>query len=212
MEHAFFLITSESGLKVITDPYEPGFRGILSYAPVTEACDIATLSHQHGDHNYTGTLKGNFQIIQKTGKQQVKGIEFTGTPSYHDRTSGKERGENIIFSFAIDGVHLCHSGDLGHPLDDATIRALGRVDILLIPTGGPIATLELTEALELRDKLKPSVMIPMHLRNEKCSFPKYGTDDLLKLKPDSERAQKSEVEFFTGHLPRNQILILEPAL
>ncbi|MFH0847059.1 MAG: MBL fold metallo-hydrolase [Chloroflexota bacterium] len=210
--HACFLITSDSGLKLITDPYEPNFYGIISYAPVTETCDIATLSHQHGDHNYTKTLKGNFQTVQGAGKHQAKGIEITGTPSYHDKTSGKERGENTIFSFTIDGIRLCHCGDLGHPLNDATIRALGKVDILLIPTGGPEATLELGEALELRDKLKPAVTIPMHFRNQKCTFPQHGEDDLIKLKPYAVRAGKSEVEFQAGRLPQNQILILEPAL
>ena len=78
--HACFLITSDSGLKIVTDPYEPGFRDIISYAPVKESPHIVTLSHQHGDHNYTDDLQGSPEIVPGAGKHYVKGIEFAGTP------------------------------------------------------------------------------------------------------------------------------------
>ncbi|MFH1381966.1 MAG: hypothetical protein ABIH70_03635 [Chloroflexota bacterium] len=52
----------------------------------------------------------------------------------------------------------------------------------------------------------------MHFRNDKCNFPKYGIEDLLKLKPQAVRVGKSEVEFTAGKLPQGQVLILEPSL
>ena len=56
--HASFLITSESGLRIITDPYQTG--GELKYQPVTEVADIVTVSHDHFDHNQgdSGQRKG----------------------------------------------------------------------------------------------------------------------------------------------------------
>ncbi len=184
----------------------------MSYGPVKESPDIVTISHQHGDHNYTGDLLGSPQIVQGAGRQVVSAIEFIGIPCYHDRVSGRERGSNTIFCFTVDGIRLCHCGDLGHPLDDATIQSLGHVNVLLIPTGGPPATLELGDAVTLWQKLKPDVIIPMHFRNERCSFPKYGTDELLRVEPRAVRAATSEVEFTADRFPRSQVLILEPAL
>ena len=210
--HACFLITSESGLKIITDPYEAGFRGIINYGPVRESADIVTISHQHGDHNYTGDLEGSPEIVQGAGRHLVKGIEFVGIPCYHDRVSGQERGDNTIFCFTVDNIRVCHCGDLGHPLDDSALGFLGHVDVLLIPTGGPAATLELDEAVALWEKLKPGAIIPMHFRNQKCNFPKYGVEDLVKLEPRAIRAGKSEAEFTADQLPVGQILILDPAL
>ncbi|MFC1919703.1 MBL fold metallo-hydrolase [Chloroflexota bacterium] len=210
--HAFFLITTTSGLKILTDPYQSGFMDIIKYAPAKESPDIVTISHQHGDHNHTDDLKGSPMIIQGAGTHQVKGTEFLGIPCYHDMVSGKERGENTIFCFTIDGIRVCHCGDLGHPLDDDSLRSLGTVDVLLIPTGGPAATLELEEAISLWERLKPRVVIPMHFRNKKCSFPKYGADDLVRLRSGAVRAGKSEAEFIAGELPSGQILILDPAL
>jgi len=210
--HACFLITSDNGLKVITDPYQAGFRDIINYGPIRESPDIVTISHQHGDHNYTGDLQGSPEIVQGAGKHLAKGIEFTGIPCYHDRASGQERGDNTIFNFTIDDVRICHCGDLGHPLDDSVLNSMGHVDVILIPTGGPAATLELDEAIALWDKLKPGVIIPMHFRNQKCRFPRYGVEDLIKVKPTAIQLGKSEMEFSAGQYPVGQILVLEPAL
>ena len=210
--HACFLITADSGLKILTDPYEAGFKGIIDYGPIRESPDIVTISHQHGDHNYTSGLPGSPEIVQGAGRHLVKGIEFVGTPCFHDRVSGQERGNNTIFCFAVDNMRVCHFGDLGHPLDDDALRSLGHVDVLLIPTGGPAPTLELEDAVALWEKLQPSVIIPMHFRNQKCKFPKYDAEDLVKLRPEAVRAGKSEAEFTAGRLPAGEILILDPAL
>jgi L-ascorbate metabolism protein UlaG (beta-lactamase superfamily) len=210
--HASFLITSVGGLKVLTDPYEAGYQGLLSYGPVKESPDIVTISHEHGDHNYTGDLLGTPQIVKGPGRHLVDTIEFTGIPCYHDTASGRERGENTIFCFTLDDIRICHCGDLGHPLPDVSLRSLGHVDLLLIPTGGPPATLELKEARAIWQKLKPHLTIPMHFRNEKSCFPRYGVEDLLKLERRAVRPGKSEIELTTGRLPRGQLLILDPAL
>ena len=210
--HACFLITADSGLKILTDPYEAGFRDLINYGAVRESPDIVTISHQHGDHNYTGDLQGNPEVVQGAGSHPVKGIDFVGIACYHDRVSGQERGENTIFCFTVDNIRACHCGDLGHPLDDATLQSLGHVDVLLIPTGGPAATLELDEAVALWKKLHPAVMIAMHFRNDKCNFPKYGVEELENLTPGAVRVGKSEVEFTAGQLPAGQVVILDPAL
>ncbi len=160
----------------------------------------------------TSDLLGSPQIVQGAGKQVVGAIEFVCIPCYHDRVSGRERGSNTIFCFTVDGIRVCHCGDLGHPLDDATLQSLGRVGVLPIPTGGPPATLELGDAVTLWQKLKPDVTIPMHFRNEKCSFAKYGIDELLRVEPSAVCAAASEAEFTAGQLPRSQVFILEPAL
>ena len=209
---ACFLITSNNGLKIIMDPYEIDPRGNIKHAPVKEYADIVTVSHEHGDHNHTADLQGNPVIIRGTGKHNIKGIEFSGVGSYHDNVSGAQRGPNNIFCFEVDSIRVCHCADLGHILDSNALKAIGRVDVLIFPTGGPPQTIDLIEAIELWDKMKPGVVIPMHYRNPKLLFPKYGIEDLLKLKPNAIRTGKSEVEFTAGKVPSGQIMILEPAL
>jgi L-ascorbate metabolism protein UlaG (beta-lactamase superfamily) len=67
--HASFLITSEKGVRIITDPYKPGcYGGGIKYAPITEEADIVTISHEHDDHNET-KIKGN----PNQGKKRSRG-------------------------------------------------------------------------------------------------------------------------------------------
>jgi L-ascorbate metabolism protein UlaG (beta-lactamase superfamily) len=57
--HAAFKITTEMGIRVITDPYKSGaFDGALSYGKITDEADIVLTSHDHDDHNYTKDIKG----------------------------------------------------------------------------------------------------------------------------------------------------------
>ena len=102
--HASFLITSDTGVTVITDPYATG--GNLSYGEIQETADIITVSHGHYDHNNTATVKGNPVLVNKAGSTEAKGINFKGTPTAHDDEGGKLRGNNLIFCFEMDGIKV----------------------------------------------------------------------------------------------------------
>ena len=157
--HASFLITSETGTKIITDPYVAAEN--LNYGEIKESADIVTVSHEHGDHNYVDGIRGNPEAIRGTAK--VKGIELKGISTYHDDAKGQQRGKNTVFCFEVDGVRVCHLGDLGHQLNDKQMAELGSVDILLIPVGGNY-TIDAKVATQVCDRLKPKVIIPMHFR------------------------------------------------
>lgn len=210
--HACFLITAESGLKIVTDPYEADFGGRIRYGPVSEAPDIVTISHQDAAHNHTADLRGNPDIVQVAGRHVVRGVEFIGIPTPHGPVPVGEPGENTIISFTVDGITVCHCGDMALPLDHAAQRAMEQADVLLMPTGGHPGALELEEAIALWEKLPPSVVIPMHFRNQKCSFPSCGLEDLVRLRPATVLVGRTEVDFTAGQLPSGQILVLEPAL
>ena len=208
--HASFLITSDSGKRIITDPYTPGGFG-LDYGEIKEAADIVTVSHEHGDHNNVATVGGTPEVVK--GVAEAKGLKFTGVPTYHDEAGGSQRGNNVIFCFEVDGIRVCHLGDLGHPLSDKQVAEVGKVDILLTPVGGNY-TIDAKVATEVCDKLAPKAIIPMHYKNDRCSsFPVAGVDEFLKDKKDVSRLDTSEVEFKKGELPATtQIIVLKPAL
>ncbi len=206
--HACFTISSDTGIKIITDPYVTG--GGLSYGEIKESADIVTVSHDHGDHNNVAAVRGNPEVVRGTAK--VKGIEFKSTPSHHDESQGKERGSNTIFCFEVDGMRVCHLGDLGHQLNDKQVTELGSVDILLIPVGG-FYTIDAKVAGQICNKLAPKVIIPMHYKTNKCGFPIAGVDEFLQGKKDVSQLDTSEVEFKQGELPAStQIIVLKPAL
>src|SRR4030042_1002414 len=206
---ASFLISSDSGTKIITDP-DPQGSG-LSYAPVKDAADIVTVSHDHFDHNNVSSVPGKPEVITGSGTKNIKGIQFRGIATHHDDSQGKERGANTIFCFSVDGVNLCHLGDLGHRLKKEQIDEVGDVDILFIPIGG-VFPIDAKMASHVIDDLKPKGAIPMHCKTSKCNWPLNTIEDFLAGKKNVKNMNSSEIEFQAGKLPQTtEIVVLEPA-
>ncbi len=208
--HASFLITSEEGLKIITDPYSVG--GGINYGKIQETADIVVVSHDHPDHGNVAAVKGKPEVVSTLGSRRVKGIEFKGIASYHDEAKGRQRGPNIIFCFTVDGVRICYLADLGHQLDASQITEIGGVDILLIPVGG-FYTIDAKGAAKVCEQLSPKVVIPMHYKTAKCDYPISGVDDFLKGRKNVRRLDVAEVEFKKEQLPSaTETVVLKHAL
>jgi L-ascorbate metabolism protein UlaG (beta-lactamase superfamily) len=208
--HSCFLITSETGLRIITDPYST--IGGIYYSPINESADIVTVSHEHRDHNNIAAVQGKPEIITGSGTKIAKGMQFRGIASHHDESRGTERGPNTIFCFTADGIRLCHLGDLGHELSQEETAQIGNVDILLIPIGG-FFTIDAIIATKVSDDLKPKVIIPMHYKTPKCDFPITGVDEFLAGKKNVKKINSSEMEFKADNLPETtDIVVLQPAL
>lgn len=208
--HSAFAITSDRGVKIITDPY--GTSPDLTYGEIRATADIVTVSHDHFDHCNVAAVGGNPQVLRRAEAATAKGIKFKGIISYHDDEMGRLRGNNIIFCFEVDRVRICHLGDLGHLLDTKQLKAIGGVDVLLIPVGG-YYTIDARTATEVCDQLKPRVIIPMHYRTDKGLPSIAGVDEFLRGKAKVKWLDTSQVEFKAGDLPdAGQIIVLKPAL
>ena len=156
-----FMLTAENGIKIVMDPY----ANMLGYKLPEIDANIVTTSHDHSDHNNVGAVKGNFVHIKDPGVFSQEGIGIKGVQTFHDKASGTKRGKNIVYNFSIDGLNVCHCGDLGHLLSPEQINEIGKVDILLLPIGGRV-TLDASGAAEVMKQLDPAVVIPMHYRTE----------------------------------------------
>lgn len=208
LAHAAFLIVSESGVRIITDPYEtsPG----LKHGAIQETADIVTVSHEHGDHNNVGAVRGTPKAVRANA--EVKGIKFKAIPTAHDDRGGSQRGKNTIFCFEVDGVNICHAGDLGHILSEEQVKNIDKVDVLMLPVGG-FFTIDAKTATRVCDQLKPEVVIPMHYKTDKLDFPIAGVDEFLKGKDNVMITSRSEIELKAGALPAAmQIMALKPSL
>jgi L-ascorbate metabolism protein UlaG (beta-lactamase superfamily) len=166
--HSSFTITNEKGTRIVTDPFGDG----IGYKVQDLYAEIVTVSHDHFDHNNLGAIKSNFTAIRERGQFKINDIKIKGTKTYHDTEAGTQRGENTVYTYKIDGVNVCHLGDLGHELSTAQIKSIGKVDILMIPVGG-LYTIDAEVASKVVSQLDPKVVIPMHYKT-KALIPDFG--------------------------------------
>ncbi|MBN1375104.1 MAG: MBL fold metallo-hydrolase [Dehalococcoidia bacterium] len=205
--HSCFLITSDKGVKILTDPFHRDTS--LSYPRVTGSVDIITVSHEHNDHNDVDAVLGRPAVLKGAAQKTMQDIVIRTVGSYHDENKGKERGSNTIFCFTVNSVNICHLGDLGHQLSSSEIKALGKVDVLLIPIGGSF-TLNAAGATLVYEDVKPRVAIPMHYKTDRCQWLKSTADDFIKGKKHVRKLDSNEVEFSSGKLPEeSEVLILK---
>ncbi len=211
--HAAFLITTDEGTKIVTDPYEPGgFGGAIRYGPLTEPADVVVVSHDHGDHNFVKMVPGNPAVVKGAKSQLVRGVNFRALLTWHDSAGGRQRGQNVVWVIEADGLRICHLGDLGHLLDADQVASLGEVDVLLIPVGGTF-TVDARGATEVVNQIRPRIAIPMHYQTPKLGLDLAGVEQFVSGKPRVRPPAGSELEVTKDTLPEaTEVVVLEPAL
>jgi L-ascorbate metabolism protein UlaG (beta-lactamase superfamily) len=177
---SFFEITSSAGTVIAIDPHNIDGYGRREVKP-----NAVLVSHFHIDHaspeaitNYS-SVKKLFGLKNKDNKdggtagnrkndefnefkEEVKDVSIRCIGAYHDKMQGMLRGKTGIFILEVDGLKIVHLGDLGHLLTPAQIKAIGPVDILMVPIGGVYA-LNGSDAKQVVAQLKPRrFIIPMH--------------------------------------------------
>lgn len=203
--HSCFLITSKAGTKILTDPFDDS----VGYEVPSEEADIVTTSHEHYDHNYIKAVKGEFKHIKNSGTFNVMDIKITGIDTYHDDVQGVKRGNNIVYTFDVDGLRICHLGDLGHILSRRQLNELGSIDVLLIPVGGTY-TIDYKQAADLVKLINPRVVIPMHFRTLAAKeFPVDSVDKFLNSMGGGSYAYAQEIELAPEDpQPNGRVIVL----
>lgn len=173
--------------------------------------DAVLISHDHADHNgyemISDKENGNPLKIDGPGEYEIKGMDITGVPSFHDPSSGKKLGRNTIYAAKIEDIKICHLGDFGEKeLRNETLESIGTVDILFLPIGGK-TVIDPENAVKIANLLEPKIIIPMHYEKKELS-------DFLKesgvetLKPEEKLTLKKK------DLPEGkaEVKILKPAI
>lgn len=205
--HSSFKLTSSTGTAIVTDPYSSQ----IGFAMPQVLADAVTISHHHFDHDNAAAVGGNPQVIDGAATRNVGGVEIGAIDSFHDNVGGKLRGKNVIFKFRIDGITVCHLGDLGEDCSAGLIERIGQVDVLLIPVGGNY-TIDAKTAKEYVDKLAPKIVIPMHYLTEGLKVDIEKLDNFTNLfdKNIVEQYQTSEIELSQDDL-NGKVIVLRRA-
>ncbi|MFA5197506.1 MAG: MBL fold metallo-hydrolase [Patescibacteria group bacterium] len=162
--HSCFKIIGKK-VSVLSDPYDPEKIGIKL---AKQDADVVTVSHDHFDHNYLEVVKSEFLLLDSPGEYEVKESEFQGIKGFHDDSHGEERGQITIFNMEIDGIKICHLGDLGTELTSEQLDKVDGVDVLMIPVGGKY-TIDAKAAIKVISQIEPKIVLPMHYREGKMT-------------------------------------------
>jgi L-ascorbate metabolism protein UlaG (beta-lactamase superfamily) len=176
--HAEFLIETESGVRIVTDPYDVS----CGYPLRQVTADIALVSHHHHDHDAVDNVKGRPLVIDTAGSFMPENdLRVDAVRGYHDDAGGSKRGETLLFLIRTEGLRIVHLGDLGCPLDGEQVKILKNPDILMIPVGG-FYTIDAGQAKETAELLEARIILPMHYRTEyNRDWPISGPEEFLKL-------------------------------
>ncbi len=196
--HSCFEV-SDSKNTIVLDPNDGKSIGIK--APSATA-NIVLMTHDHYDHNNAKTIQGNFvSFKQAYGKYEKNGFEFEGFKTFHDNENGNLRGENAMYLFEMDGMKVCHCGDLGAIPSDDIIERIKNVDFFMVPVGGTY-TLEIDELIELITKVNPKIIIPMHYSIPGLCISLNSVDKFLEIIPEPAiEYVGNEIDLMVDELP-----------
>ena len=202
--HSCFRIKG-SHATVITDPYSPG----LGYSLGKPTARIVTVSHQHPGHSYTQGIGGEPRLVIRPGEHEISGVLIIGIATFHDEEKGKERGRNTVYLMEVDGVSICHLGDLGHVLTTGQVEELDNVDVLLLPVGG-VSTINASAAAAVVRQLEPKVVVPMHYKTEALNRELESVERFLKEMGVKEATPQPKLSITKPSLPvSTQIVLLD---
>ncbi|MBI2858281.1 MAG: MBL fold metallo-hydrolase [Chloroflexi bacterium] len=204
-----FLLTSSQGTRILIDP--PSAATGYAISPI-DGVDAVLVTHEHSDHNNVSVATGSPLVVRglsSTGwnsiDQKVKDVRVYSVspaqPVYHDNQQGKQRGRNTIFVIEVDGMRLAQLGDLGHVLTTEIVKAMGAIDVLIVPVGGNF-TIDAANATQVVGQLSPKVVVPMHFKTPKmrADWPGAGVEPFLEGKK-VERPNSTSIKLSRSSLP-----------
>ncbi len=163
--HSCFTLVDSVDRTIVIDPFDE----TVGYGRIHLLADALFVTHEHFDHNNRNAVKArhdSLDMVQSTGTFTVAmSMQVTGVLSAHDKDDGQINGPNLIYLFVMGGLRCVFLGDLGtSDINEYQLNMIGKVDVIFIPVGGTV-TLGPAEAKKVIDKLKPSVVFPMHYGN-----------------------------------------------
>ncbi|MHB8105047.1 MAG: MBL fold metallo-hydrolase [Dehalococcoidales bacterium] len=193
--HSCFRIRGNQAV-IITDPFPPG----LGYTLGKQTADIVTISHPHPSHSNAAGINEQHRLVKGPGEYEISGVLILGITTYHDAVKGQSKGKNTAYLMEVDGVNICHLGDIGHILADDQVEELGNIDILMVPVGG-VSTINASMAAQTVRKVEPKVVIPMHYKTPQTNRDLEPVENFLKEMGQSQVEPRPRLTISKSNLP-----------
>ena len=183
-----FKVTSPKGVTVMIDPWRnhPSRKWDWYFHdfPLTEV-DIGTSTHAHFDHDALHRLDAHVLIDRLIGQYKFGDMTITGYADKHavDSTcaiydykkihkvfqgidieppDNPRSWDHCLIVVETGGVRIVHWGDNRHDPPEDIWKALGQIDIALLPVDASQHVMGHIHTAHIIETLKPRVIIPHH--------------------------------------------------
>lgn len=151
---------------VLTEP----FTRRSGLVPPRMVADVVTFASAPPPPLHEVGVTTPARVVCGPGEYEIKGVFIQGIRSRRRHPTDSGSLHTTVYLIEIDGVVVCHLGELDHVPGTDEIEALGKVDVLLVPVGGGGA-LNAVQAAEVISLVEPRLVVPMRYRTDGIVVP-----------------------------------------
>lgn len=173
---------------ILVNPFTP-LGCTAGYPRPNPEVEIVMISSRLLDEGSVAGLPNNPQLMVDPGVYEVKGIEFQGIRTLHDREGGRRFGENVVWRWTQGGLGILHLGGIASPIQIEQRILMGSPDILFVPVGGSAKAYNAQEAIAAIKTLNPRVVFPTQYLTDRAET---GNCDLARVDEFLELVKQEE--------------------
>ncbi|MBM4406617.1 MAG: MBL fold metallo-hydrolase [Chloroflexi bacterium] len=159
--------------------------------------DVFTLSRSSPERTELQALQPKRKSLAGPGEYEIAGVFINAVRTFRDDQKGAAKGTNTCYRYVIDGVRIAHLGLIGHVPTSDQAKAVGDIDVLIIPiVDGGLTAAGASETIRM---LEAKIVIP-------------APQASAKTMADSPAVAKVFKELGVTPQPPVQKLIVNPAL
>ena len=143
-------------------------------------------------------------VLDSPGEYEVHDVMVTGVRTFRDAEQGAARGMSTAYVYELDGVYAAHLGEVGHLLDQDTVREMGHVDVAILGIG---PQLNAAHAAEIVGQLDAHMVVPLPL-TEAAAKPEADLDRFLKEMSATEVQPVPSLKVTISSVPNETTVVL----
>ena len=143
-------------------------------------------------------------VLDSPGEYEVHDVMVAGVRTYRDNEQGAARGMSTSFVFELDGLYVAHLGEVGHRLDQDTIREMGHVDVVCLGIGSQLSA---AYAAEIVGQLDAHMVVPLPL-TDAAAKPEGELERFLKEMSATDAQPAATLKVTISTVPNETAVVL----
>ena len=113
---------------------------------------------------------------------------------------------NTVFSLRVEGITLCHLGDITRAVTPRQAEQLNQAEILVVPVGGH-CTISINAIPQLINLIGPKIVIPVHYQSDGADMGLEPLDRFLQEMGVTGVSSQTRINVTSTNLPRDMTVI-----